>query len=211
MGVENEETLSKKQEDVQHAKYAASNWRVRMFRTPDELAADQVVKRTSELLPDFWQHLPGVVTTKVQDLVNWGRRNSLWYYPIGTACCAIEALMATSATRFDLDRHGTIPWFSPRQCDVMIIAGTITEKMAPAIRTVYEQMAEPRWVIAVGGCAINGGPFYQGYNVVDGADKIVPVDVYIPGCPPRPEAVLHGIYMLRDKIARTSMNGKKVG
>lgn len=207
------ETQAKEQERLQDVKYAARAGNVKLFTRLDELAPDRLVPQDSELLPGFWRRLPGVITTTVQALLNWGRQNSLWYYPIGTACCAIEALMATGATRFDLDRYGMVPWFSPRQCDVMIVAGTVTEKMAPAIRTIYDQMAEPRYVIAVGGCAINGGPFYQGYNVVDGVDKLVPVDVYVPGCPPRPEAVLHGIFMLREKIARAGLerNGSGQG
>ncbi len=183
-------------------RYAAAAARTQLFTTLEELEERRAEGRESELLPPFWRRLPGVVTTTLQALVNWGRQNSLWYYPVGTACCAIDGLMHFGGTRFDADRHGMVPWFSPRQSDVMIVAGTITEKMAPAIRVIYDQMAEPRWVMAIGGCAINGGPFYKGYNVVDGVDKIIPVDVYVPGCPPRPEAVLHGIYLLRDKIAR---------
>lgn len=196
------ETQLQEQDPLAGQKYPAHAGKVNLMRQLDELEPDRLVVEEAELLPGFWRRLPGVVTTTLQSLVNWGRQNSLWYYPIGTACCAIEGLMAAGATRFDLDRHGMVPWFSPRQCDVMIVAGTVTEKMAPAIKLIYEQMPEPRYVIAVGGCAINGGPFYQGYNVVDGVDKIIPVDVYVPGCPPRPEAVIHGIYMLREKIAR---------
>ncbi len=200
------ETQLQEQEQVQDLKYGARAGSVKLFRQIDELAPDRVGSQESELLPGFWKRMPGVVTTTLQSLVNWGRQNSLWYYPVGTACCAIEALMAAGMPKYDLDRHGMVPWFSPRACDVMIVAGTVVEKMAPAIKTIYEQMAEPRWVIAVGGCAINGGPFYQGYNVVDGVDKLIPVDVYVPGCPPRPEAVLHGIYVLREKIRRAGMN-----
>lgn len=189
------------------ARYAASAGRVKLFTELEEVEARRAEGRQSELLPPFWRRLPVVITTTLQALVNWGRQNSLWYYPVGTACCAIDGLMHFGGTRFDADRHGMVPWFSPRQSDVMIVAGTITEKMAPAIRVIYDQMAEPRWVVAIGGCAINGGPFYQGYNVVDGVDKIIPVDVYVPGCPPRPEAVLHGIYLLREKIARAGRRG----
>lgn len=202
------ETQIQEQEQIQDLKYGARAGSVKLFLQEDELAPDEMVGQDSEKLPKFWQRLPGVATTTVQNLVNWGRENSLWYFPIGTACCAIEGLMAVGMPKWDLDRHGMVPWFSPRQCDVMLVAGTVTEKMAPAIKTIYDQMAEPRWVIAIGGCAINGGPFYQGYNVVDGVDKIIPVDVYIPGCPPRPEAVLHGIYMLREKIRHTGMEDK---
>jgi NADH-quinone oxidoreductase subunit B len=155
--------------------------------------------RDAEKLPPLWQHLPGVFTGSAQALVNWGRANSIWYMTFGIACCAIE-MMAAGASRFDLDRFGMIPRASPRQSDLMIVAGTVTEKMAPRIRQLYDQMAEPRWVLALGGCASNGGPYYQGYNVVPGVDKIVPVDIYVPGCPPRPEALLHGILLLQEKI-----------
>jgi NADH-quinone oxidoreductase subunit B len=155
--------------------------------------------REAETLPPLWQHLPGVFTAHAQSLVNWARSNSIWYMTFGIACCAIE-MMATGASKYDIDRFGMIPRASPRQSDLMIVAGTVTEKMAPRIRQLYEQMPEPRWVLALGGCASNGGPYYQGYNVVDGVDKIVPVDIYVPGCPPRPEALLHGILLLQEKI-----------
>lgn len=193
------------------ASYGSKAGSIKLFRRVDELQPDEIGSQEAELLPGFWKHLPNVFTTTLQNLVNWGRQNSLWYYPVGTACCAIEGIMAAGMSRFDLDRHGMVPWFSPRQCDVMLVAGTVTEKMAPIIRTIYEQMAEPRWVVAIGGCAVNGGPFYMGYNVVDGIDKLVPVDVYIPGCPPRPEAVIHGIYMLREKIRRAGVGDKAPG
>jgi NADH-quinone oxidoreductase subunit B len=157
--------------------------------------------RSSETLPPLLQHLPGVFTSTVQSFVNWARANSLWYLTFGIACCAIE-MMATGAAKYDFDRFGMIPRASPRQSDLMIVAGTVTEKMAPRIKQLYEQMSEPRWVLALGGCASNGGPYHQGYNVVDGVDKIVPVDIYVPGCPPRPEALLHGIMLLQEKVKR---------
>ena len=159
--------------------------------------------RVAEALPPIplWQHLPGVFTGTAQALLNWARSNSIWYMTFGIACCAIE-MMATGGPKYDFDRFGMIPRGSPRQSDLMIVAGTVTEKMAPRIRQLYEQMAEPRWVLALGGCASNGGPYHQGYNVVDGVDKVVPVDIYVPGCPPRPEALLHGIVLLQDKIRR---------
>ncbi|MBX6350440.1 MAG: NADH-quinone oxidoreductase subunit B [Clostridia bacterium] len=153
----------------------------------------------SQRLPPVWQPLPGVFTTSAQALIDWSRANSIWYMSFGIACCAIE-MMHTSGPRFDFDRFGMIPRASPRQSDLMFVAGTVTEKMAPVIKQLYEQMAEPRWVIAMGGCASNGGPYHQGYNVVDGVDKIIPVDVYVPGCPPTPEALLHGILLLQEKI-----------
>lgn len=190
---------------AQPRKYNAHAGGADLFQSFDTLGTEKMGKQESEWIPPFWKHMPGVFTTTLQNLVNWGRANALWIFPVGTACCAIEGLMAVMGPKYDFDQHGMPPWFSPRQSDMMLVAGTVTEKMAPAIRLVYEQMAEPRWVIAVGGCAINGGPFYQGYNVVDGVDKIIPVDVYVPGCPPRPEAVIQGIYRLREKIAKTTV------
>ena len=157
--------------------------------------------RSSEQLPPLWQHLPGVFTGQLQSIVNWARSNSIWYMTFGIACCAIE-MMATGGPKYDFDRFGMIPRSSPRQSDLMIVAGTVTEKMAPRVKLLYEQMAEPRWVLALGGCASNGGPYHQGYNVVDGVDKIVPVDIYVPGCPPRPEALLHGVMLLQEKLMR---------
>lgn len=189
------------QEQVSSHHYAAKSGGVRLFRDLNELEARELQPQPTELIPGFWRLLPGVVAGKIQDLVNWARQNSNWIMPFGTACCGME-LAAFIGNKFDFDRFGMVPWFSPRQCDTMIVAGTITEKMAPAVVQLYNQMAEPRWVIAMGGCAINGGPFCTGYNVVDGVDKLIPVDVYVPGCPPRPEALIHGIYALRDKIAR---------
>lgn len=142
----------------------------------------------------------------VDKLLNWaltnGRANSLWPMTFGLACCAIE-MMATGASRFDLSRFGAEVFRpSPRQCDVMIVAGTISKKMAPAVKTLYDQMPEPKWVIAMGNCAISGGPFvFDGqYAIIEGADKFLPVDIYIPGCPPRPEALIEGILELEEKV-----------
>lgn len=135
-------------------------------------------------------------------LINLGRANSLWPLTFGIACCAIE-MMATGCARFDLARFGAEVFRpSPRQSDVMIVAGTVNKKMAPGIKTLYDQMPEPKWVIALGNCAISGGPFvYEGqYNIIEGADKFLPVDIYIPGCPPRPEALIEGIIELEYKI-----------
>lgn len=141
----------------------------------------------------------------LDQLLGLGRANSLWPMTFGLACCAIE-MMGTGASRFDLARFGAEVFRpSPRQCDVMIVAGTISKKMAPAVQTLYDQMPEPKWVIAMGNCAISGGPFvFEGqYGIVEGADQLFPVDVYIPGCPPRPEALIEGILELEEKITGT--------
>jgi len=140
----------------------------------------------------------GFITTKMDYLVNWARRSSLWPMGFGLACCAIE-MMAAGASRFDLDRFGVMFRASPRQSDVMLVAGTVTLKMAPVVRRLYDQMPEPKWVISMGACSNCGGPF-PSYPTLQGVDRIVPVDVYIPGCPPRPEALLYGILKLQDKI-----------
>ena len=139
-----------------------------------------------------------IITTSLDWLVNWSRRSSIWSMTFGLACCAIE-MMATGASHNDLDRFGIIFRASPRQSDCIIIAGTVTKKMLPVIKTVYEQMPEPKWVIAMGACACSGGIF-DTYSVVHGIDEALPVDVYIRGCPPRPEALLYGIMKLQDKI-----------
>jgi NADH-quinone oxidoreductase subunit B len=139
--------------------------------------------------------------SKLADAVNWARKWSLFQYPFVTACCGME-FMATAASKYDIARFGAeFPRFSPRQADLLIIVGTITERQGPALRRIYDQMCEPKWVIAFGVCASTGG-FYQNYSTMPGADQIVPVDVYIPGCPPRPEQVLDGLMMLQDRIQR---------
>ena len=147
----------------------------------------------------FHAGTPGFLTVKAEQLFDLARKNSLWPLTFGLACCAIE-MMSTYMANHDLDRFGVVTWPSPRQSDVMIVAGTVVKKMADPIRLIYEQMPEPKWVIAMGSCATNGGPYYRSYSVVMGVDHIVPVDVYIPGCPPRPEALLDGIMRLQDKI-----------
>jgi len=147
----------------------------------------------------------GLVVTKVDDVLNWARLSSLFPMGFGIACCAIE-MMSTYASGYDLDRFGVIPRSSPRQSDVMIVAGTVTFKMADRIKRLYEQMAEPRYVISMGSCSNCGGPYWEhGYHVVKGVDRIIPVDVYVPGCPPRPEALIGGILKLQEKIRQESL------
>jgi NADH-quinone oxidoreductase subunit B len=143
----------------------------------------------------------GVVLTTLEQSLNWARQGSLWPVTFGLACCAIE-MMATGAGRFDLDRFGAGAFRpSPRQADLMVVAGTVTHKMASRVRRLYEQMPDPKYVIAMGACATGGGPYYEhGYHVVRGVDLVIPVDVYIPGCPPRPEALLEGLMRLQDKL-----------
>jgi len=140
-----------------------------------------------------------IVFTKVDAAINWMRKNSLWPMPMGLACCAIE-LMATAAARFDISRFGMeVMRFSPRQADVMIVAGTVTYKMAPVVKRIWDQMPEPKWCVAMGACASSGGMF-RSYSVLQGVDRILPVDIYISGCPPRPEALLEGLMHLQRKI-----------
>jgi len=144
----------------------------------------------------------GFLITQVDKVVNWSRTGSMWWMTFGLACCAIE-MMHGSMPRYDMDRFGIIPRASPRQSDVMIVAGTLTNKMAPALRRVYDQMAEPRWVISMGSCANGGGYYHYSYSVVRGIDRIVPVDIYVPGCPPTAEALIYAFLQLQRKIRRT--------
>ena len=149
-----------------------------------------------------------MVATSFQELYNWGRKNSIWPLQFGLACCAIE-MIAASMARFDMARFGAEVFRpSPRQADLMIVAGTVTKKMAPQVIRLFNQMPEPKYVIAMGACAISGGPFKQGYNVLKGVDRFIPVDVHIPGCPPRPEALLEALMALQRKIAAQSLTGE---
>jgi NADH-quinone oxidoreductase subunit B len=151
---------------------------------------------------DHW-----VLTTRLADYVAWGRKNSLWPMPMGLACCAIE-LMAMVAPRYDVARFGAEALrFSPRQADMMVVAGTVSKKMAPAVKRIYDQMPEPKWVIAMGACASTGGMF-RSYAVTQGVDEIIPVDVYIPGCPPRPEALLEGIMQVQRLVEERARAGR---
>ncbi len=171
--------------------------------TPDSNASDSNSDDT--LLAEMRKR--GVFVTSMQELYNWGRRNSLWPMQFGLACCAIE-MIAAAASRYDLARFGAEVFRpSPRQADLMIVAGTVTKKMAPQVVRLYNQMPDPKYVIAMGACAISGGPFKEGYNVLKGIDRYIPVDVYIPGCPPRPEAMLDAVIELQRKISEQKLTG----
>jgi NADH-quinone oxidoreductase subunit B len=159
-------------------------------------AQDELLKRALGEVED-----KGFLVAKLDDVVNWARTGSLWPMTFGLACCAVE-MMHTIGARYDLDRFGIFPRASPRQSDLMIVAGTLCNKMAPALRKVYDQMAEPRWVISMGSCANGGGYYHYSYSVVRGCDRVVPVDIYVPGCPPTAEALLYGILQLQKKIKR---------
>ncbi|WP_353510704.1 NADH-quinone oxidoreductase subunit B family protein [Intrasporangium sp.] len=146
----------------------------------------------------------------IKVVLNWGRRYSLWVFNFGLACCAIE-FIATSMGRHDFIRLGVIPFApGPRQADLMVVSGTVTDKMAPAIRRLYDQMPEPKYVISFGACSNSGGPYWDSYSVTKGVDTVIPVDVYVPGCPPRPEALLHGIIRLQEQIAKERLSGAKL-
>lgn len=151
-----------------------------------------------------------IILTNAEDLLNWARLSSLWQVGFGLACCAIE-MMATSASHYDFDRFGVIPRASPRQADIIIISGTVTLKMATRIKRLYEQIADPKYVISMGSCSNCGGPYWEhGYHVLKGVDRVIPVDVYVPGCPPRPEALLEGLLKLQEKIRHETLVRKEI-
>lgn len=161
------------------------------------------------LINEINKERTNVIVGKLDDLINWGRSNSLWSLTFATSCCGIE-FMSVGAARYDFARFGfEVTRNSPRQADLIMVAGTITHKMAPVLKRLYDQMAEPKYVVAVGGCAISGGPFKGSYHVLNGVDKILPVDVYIPGCPPRPEAMLYGMMQLQRKVKIEKFFGGK--
>jgi NADH-quinone oxidoreductase subunit B len=171
---------------------------------------NELIARSQRIIPDPDDWLDeelkrNILVTSVDAVLDWARRTSLWPVFCFPACCAFE-FMTTAASRFDISRFGMeIVRASPRQGDLMITAGTLTWKMAPQVKRIYDQMAEPKWVIAMGACAISGGIFRSSYSVVPGYNRIIPIDVYVPGCPPRPEALLYGIRMLHKKISKTSI------
>ena len=162
------------------------------------VAQDALLRAVGDELTD-----KGFVVAQLDKLAAWARTGSLWPMTFGLACCAVE-MIHSGCARYDLDRFGIVFRPSPRQSDVMIVAGTLTNKMAPALRKVYDQMAEPRWVISMGSCANGGGYYHYSYSVVRGCDRIVPVDIYVPGCPPTAEALVYGILQLQKKIRRTT-------
>ncbi|NIA22006.1 MAG: NADH-quinone oxidoreductase subunit B [Anaerolineaceae bacterium] len=148
---------------------------------------------------------PGILTTRAQEFVNWARKNSLWPMAFGTACCAIE-LMSTMVARYDLARFGSeVVRFSPRQSDLLMVSGRIAAKMMPVLQTIYRQMPEPKWVVAVGACAASGGEFNT-YAVIQGVDQFLPVDVYVPGCPPRPEALIEAVMRVQELVAKEKLS-----
>ena len=175
-----------------------------------ERPVDDKVSTFVEQLFDTLENFPGgwIAITSMGKLFNWARKGSIWPVTFGLACCAIE-MMATFASRFDVERFGMVPWASPRHSDLMIVSGTVTIKMAPMLKRIYDQMPDPKWVISMGSCANSGGPFRHGYHVVKGVDRVVPVDIYVPGCPPTPDALMFGILKLQEQVAEFQRTGRR--
>ena len=169
------------------------------------------VSGVAESLFDTIEHFSGgwLAVTSTEKIFNWARKSSIWPVTFGLACCAIE-MMATFASRFDVERFGMVTWASPRHADLMIVSGTVTIKMAPMLKRIYDQMPDPKWVVSMGSCANSGGPFRHGYHVVKGVDRVVPVDVYVPGCPPTPDSLMYGLLKLQDQVAEFQTTGKRV-
>jgi NADH-quinone oxidoreductase subunit B len=174
-------------------------------------ADDDKTSNALASIADAIHHMPGgwIVTTSTDKIFNWARKSSIWPVTFGLACCAIE-MMATFASRFDVERFGMVPWASPRHSDLMIVSGTVTIKMAPMLKRIYDQMPDPKWVVSMGSCANSGGPFRHGYHVVKGVDRVVPVDVYVPGCPPTPDSLMYGLLKLQEQVAHFQKTGERV-
>jgi NADH-quinone oxidoreductase subunit B len=168
------------------------------------------VSETFASLADRLEQFPGgwLMVSSTEKVFNWARKSSMWPVTFGLACCAIE-MMATFASRFDVERFGMVPWASPRHADLMIVSGTVTIKMAPMLKRIYGQMPDPKWLVSMGSCSNSGGPFRHGYHVVKGVDRVVPVDVYVPGCPPTPESLMFGLLKLQEKVADFQRTGRR--
>jgi NADH-quinone oxidoreductase subunit B len=188
------------------------------FKDPQEFekyrqhrADDDKMSNALTSIADAIHHMPGgwIVTTGTDKIFNWARKSSIWPVTFGLACCAIE-MMATFASRFDVERFGMVPWASPRHSDLMIVSGTVTIKMAPMLKRIYDQMPDPKWVVSMGSCANSGGPFRHGYHVVKGVDRVVPVDVYVPGCPPTPDSLMYGLLKLQEQVAHFQKTGERL-
>ena len=168
------------------------------------------VSNALESVAEAIHQFPGgwIVTAPMEKIFNWARKSSIWPVTFGLACCAIE-MMATFASRFDVERFGMVPFASPRHSDLMIVSGTVTMKMAPMLMRIYDQIPDPKWVVSMGSCANSGGPFRFGYHVVKGVDRVVPVDVYVPGCPPSPESLMFGLLKLQDLVGEFQKTGTR--